>query len=139
LKVRHSAICKAEIVIPHTKSPGQKTPRTGARTLPGQKAPRTRRREERKGKQVEKKREEISKMILDYLRKNPDAGDTLEGISRWWLNCKVDSSVDEVSDTLEILIKEGFLKKQMINGDNPIYKICKKDYSGGETRSTSKK
>ncbi len=32
---------------------------------------------------MNKKQEEISKMILDYLRKNPDAGDTLEGISKW--------------------------------------------------------
>lgn len=24
-------------------------------------------------------------MILDYLRKNPNAADTLEGIAQWWL------------------------------------------------------
>jgi hypothetical protein len=28
----------------------------------------------------------VSRMILDYLRKNPDAGDNLEGITRFWLN-----------------------------------------------------
>jgi hypothetical protein len=75
---------------------------------------------------VEKKRDEISKMILDYLHKNPDAGDTLKGISRWWLNFKkVDSSVDEVTSTLEILIKEGLVRRQVVNSGEPIYSVCK--------------
>lgn len=66
-------------------------------------------------------------MILDYLRKNPDAGDTLEGITRWWLHSeKIESLVDDVSIALESLIKEGIIERQMINGDNPIYRICKK-------------
>ncbi len=66
-------------------------------------------------------------MILNYLRKNPNAGDTLEGISRWWLNHeKIDVTVDVVSEILEILLKEGKIERQLINGDNPIYKICMK-------------
>jgi len=28
---------------------------------------------------------ETAQLILDYLRKNPDAQDTLEGIVQWWL------------------------------------------------------
>ncbi len=65
-------------------------------------------------------------MILNYLRKNPNAGDTLEGISRWWLNLdKIEITVDEVSSVLEALIKEHKVKRQVINGDNPTYKICK--------------
>ena len=31
------------------------------------------------------KEEEIRGRILDYLLKNPDAGGTLEDISKWWL------------------------------------------------------
>ena len=30
------------------------------------------------------KREKIKKSILNYLKQNPDAGDTLEGITKWW-------------------------------------------------------
>lgn len=72
-------------------------------------------------------KEDIARMILDYLRKNPDAGDTLEGITRWWLHSeKIESLVDDVSIALESLIKEGIIERQMINGDNPIYRICKK-------------
>jgi hypothetical protein len=32
-----------------------------------------------------KKQEEISKVTLDYLLKHPNADDTLEGITKWWL------------------------------------------------------
>ncbi len=65
-------------------------------------------------------------MILNYLRKNPDAGDTLEGISKWWLEYeKIDLAMEEVAVVLEKLIKEGKVKRQIINEDNPIYKICK--------------
>ncbi len=65
-------------------------------------------------------------MILNYLRKNPDAGDTLEGISKWWLEYeRIDLAMEEVAVVLEKLIKEGKVKRQVINEDNPIYKICK--------------
>ncbi len=61
-------------------------------------------------------------MILDYLHKNPNAGDTLEGISRWWLEYeKIDFTVEEVAVVLEKLIKEGKVKRQFVHGKNPIY------------------
>ncbi|GJQ57406.1 MAG: hypothetical protein D8M57_19015 [Candidatus Scalindua sp. AMX11] len=76
---------------------------------------------------MNEKQEEISKIIVDYIRKHPDARDTLEGITRWWLHLeKIESSVDDVSIVLERLIKEGVIERQEINGDDPIYKICKK-------------
>lgn len=75
---------------------------------------------------MNKNQEEISKMILDHLRKNPDADDNLEGISKWWLNVeKIDVSVDEVSSALECLIKKGVVSKQVTKDNQPIYKICK--------------
>ena len=55
---------------------------------------------ERKGK------EELSEKILNYLRKHPNAEDTVEGITRWWLEFeKVDSLVDDVSEVLELLLR----------------------------------
>jgi hypothetical protein len=49
-------------------------------------------------------------MILNYLRRHPDAGDTLEGITRWWLECKsIDNNVDEIAEVLEVLTKQGIL------------------------------
>ncbi len=63
-------------------------------------------------------------MIFDYLRQNPHAGDTLEGISRWWVELmKIDSSTNEVAKALDCLIQKGLVKRLVINGDNTIYKI----------------
>ena len=76
---------------------------------------------------MNEKQEEIARIIVDYIRKHPDASDTLEGITRWWLHLeKIESSVNDVSFALESLIKEGVIERQVINGDNPIYKICEK-------------
>ncbi len=76
---------------------------------------------------VNAKQGEISRAIVDYIHKHPDARDTLVGITRWWLHLeKIESSVSDVSVALETLIKEGVIERQLINGDNPVYRICKK-------------
>ncbi len=75
---------------------------------------------------MNEKKDDIDRVILDYLRKNIEAGDTLEEISKWWLNLvKIEITVNEVSSDLETLIKECKVKRQVINGGNLIYKICK--------------
>ncbi len=72
-------------------------------------------------------RRDIARKILDYLRKNPDAGDTLEGISRWWVqNECVEQSVDTVAGALETLIMRGLVRKEDIKGGSPLFKICRK-------------
>ncbi len=64
-------------------------------------------------------------MILNYLRKNPNAGDTLEGMSKWLLDFeKFDIKVDEVLEILETLMREGKVERQVIDGGNPVYRIC---------------
>ncbi|MDR4505824.1 MAG: hypothetical protein MRK01_13715 [Candidatus Scalindua sp.] len=76
---------------------------------------------------MNKKQEEIARIIVDYIRKHPDARDTLEGIARWWLHLeKIESSVDDVSIALESLIKEGVIERQLKDGYKPIYRIIKK-------------
>ncbi|MDO8127715.1 MAG: hypothetical protein Q6359_10885 [Candidatus Brocadiales bacterium] len=75
---------------------------------------------------MNEKQEEIYKKILDHLLKNPEAGDTLEGISRWWVQSEcVEQSVDKVADVLERLLKEGLIEKQEVKGSSPLYKVCK--------------
>ena len=67
-------------------------------------------------------------MILSYLNKYPKAGDTLEGISRWWLEYeKIDSTMEEVAGVLEKLIKEGKVKRHVIHGKKPIYMLAKEE------------
>lgn len=76
---------------------------------------------------MNEKQEEISRMILDYIGKHPDARDTLEGITRWWLHLeKIESSVDDVSIALESLIQKGIIERQLSKGDVPVYEIRKK-------------
>ena len=56
---------------------------------------------------MENKTEKISRMILDYLRRNPHAGDTLEGITEWWMNVqRIEFSTKEVAETLENLVEQ---------------------------------
>lgn len=76
---------------------------------------------------MNEKQEDISRIIVDYIRKHPDASDTLVGITRWWLHLeKIESSVSDVSIALEDLIKEGVIERQLIGGDKPIYRISHK-------------
>lgn len=73
---------------------------------------------------MDKKQEEISKTILNYLRKNPDAGDTLEGISKWWFNLeRIETSVDEVACIVEMLIDKGLIKKVKHNNSSLNYYV----------------
>ena len=66
---------------------------------------------------VYRKQEEIEEMIMSYLQKHPDAGDTLEGITRWWLELeRIDQSGDEVATAIESLVKKGSLKKFKCQG-----------------------
>lgn len=76
---------------------------------------------------MKNKKEEIAEKILAYLEKNPKGGDTLEGISGWWLeSIKINKSVDEVSQAIECLVKKGLVVRSEVKGGRPIYKIGKK-------------
>jgi Fe2+ or Zn2+ uptake regulation protein len=70
--------------------------------------------------------EEISRKILDYLRKNPDTADTLEGITEWWIESeRVDYAVDEVAEILEVLLDKGLLIKTKYKNGSVVYKLAK--------------
>ena len=73
---------------------------------------------------VDNKKSETEETILTYLKKNPDAGDTLEGISRWWLeSIKINKSVDDVAQALEGLVKKGIVAKSGVKTETSVYKI----------------
>lgn len=70
------------------------------------------------------KEERTPEMILNYLRKNPNAGDTVEGISRWWLEIeRIDNTVDDVMKALESLLQEGSIKEHRSRGGGTIYRV----------------
>jgi hypothetical protein len=48
----------------------------------------------------------IAEQIVHYLRMHPKAGDTLEGIARWWLASEqIDASVRDTAAALETLVQ----------------------------------
>ena len=66
--------------------------------------------------------EDIVRKLHDYLNRNPNAADTLEGICKWWIQFEcIEQSVDKVSAALEILVAKGLLRKQQVAGSSTLY------------------
>ncbi|MFQ5520188.1 MAG: hypothetical protein ACE5FK_02220 [Candidatus Methylomirabilia bacterium] len=56
---------------------------------------------------------EMARDILRYLVRHPEAEDTLEGITRWWLEReRIERTVDEVHESLQLLVTRGLLMEQ---------------------------
>jgi hypothetical protein len=68
--------------------------------------------------------EYISNLVLDYLKKRPESGDTLRGIAEMWLEyAKVEAAVRDISLVLDSLVEQGRLRViQNTSGIN-IYKL----------------
>jgi Fe2+ or Zn2+ uptake regulation protein len=65
---------------------------------------------------------DLAGQIMEYLQGHPDAEDTLEGITRWWLMARrVDHSVAEVRKALEKLKAEGRVVQREIGGGPSLY------------------
>lgn len=72
----------------------------------------------------EQKAEVLAQDILRYLERNPQAGDTLEGIAQWWLAQQfIDRLVDDVADALESLVRKGSVETHSPRSGSTIYKI----------------
>lgn len=70
--------------------------------------------------------DEVARRIIDYLSKHPDAGDTLEGIAKWWLGLeRIDESVEDVSKVIEDLIKSGLIKKKILEAERHIIRLVR--------------
>jgi hypothetical protein len=68
----------------------------------------------------------LSQRIISYLKKHPEAGDTLEGIVTWWLEQeRIDRVVDDVAEVLRSLEKKGTVQAHRTQTGTTIYKIKK--------------
>ncbi|MBI5216823.1 MAG: hypothetical protein HY960_13810 [Ignavibacteriae bacterium] len=66
--------------------------------------------------------DEITKAILGYLLKHPDAGDTLEGIAEWWITQEmVEMRKEQITETIQELCKEGLLVEKDLGNERKIY------------------
>jgi len=55
-------------------------------------------------------KKDISQEILEYLFKHPDASDTLEGITEWWLlSQRIRYEMKRVKAAISNLTKDGWL------------------------------
>lgn len=71
---------------------------------------------------------ELSHLIINYLKRNPDACDNLEGIAGWWLQFeRIEYTVDEVLSVLDDLVNRGLIVRQEVKGAGSCYRVVKKD------------
>jgi hypothetical protein len=71
---------------------------------------------------TEKLIQELASSIKNYLTQRPDAADTLEGITRWWIGgSSPDASPELVAAALEVLIREGVVSKVSV-GERLLYR-----------------
>jgi len=60
----------------------------------------------------ERRRSRVAQAILDYLRKHPEAQDTLAGITEWWLpEQEVKSRTATVKEALDELVEAGLISE----------------------------
>ena len=80
-----------------------------------------------KVRMIFRKRESVEKMILAYLEQHPDAVDTIEGITSFWMQRQnAEIAIAKVSHTLKKLAKKGRIKVfQSLDGT--IYYKLKRD------------
>jgi hypothetical protein len=65
----------------------------------------------------------LAEEISNYLCKNPDAGDTPEGIKTWWLEPgESEPRVENITAAMEILVKKGLVRKRQLHGGDVLYK-----------------
>lgn len=61
--------------------------------------------------------QQIARAILRYLDANPEAQDTVEGISQWWVRKEwVQRKVDEVENAIRLLKGKGFILEEPNTG-----------------------
>jgi hypothetical protein len=62
--------------------------------------------------------------ILDYLTRHPDAQDTIDGILHWWvLDSCIRSWGPKITDTVALLVEQGFLEKKPSADGHVFYRV----------------
>ena len=65
---------------------------------------------------------ELWRLIVDYLLKHPEAGDTLEGIACWWIGrVRIETDVDRVAGVVQTLVSGKFLIERDAGEGRKIY------------------
>lgn len=68
--------------------------------------------------------DEVAQLIYDYLQANAEAGDTLEGIVKWWiLGQRINESMVVVQKALEKLKADGIIIERQSADQQTIYAV----------------
>lgn len=64
----------------------------------------------------------IAREILAYLRDHPLSGDTVEGVSKWWLmQQRINESVNSIQQVLSHLERAGLIYERTMPGGRTLY------------------
>lgn len=84
----------------------------------------------------ERRRSRVAKAILDYLRKHPEAQDTLAGIDQWWLPRQdVKSRTATIKEALNELVTAGLISEHEGKDAQISYRLTKPGLEIRRTRS----
>ena len=73
----------------------------------------------------------LARAILQYLSRHPEAKDTREGISTWWLQGQqIEQTVHELSKALDFLVARDFIVESRGPDLRPYYKINQQQLEG---------
>lgn len=68
--------------------------------------------------------DQVTRDVLSYFLRNPQAADSVEGVARWrLLNEIVHRRVDETQQALAWLVEAGFLTESALTGVEPVYRL----------------
>jgi hypothetical protein len=69
---------------------------------------------------------EIEDAMMNYLRKHPDAADTLDGIVAWWLPLQRFETIKvRVESALAHLVEKGLLNREQLPDGSQLYALKK--------------
>lgn len=64
----------------------------------------------------------LARRIAAYLSKHPDAADSAEGISRWWLSqMRIDANGGSVQHALDLLVEQGAIARRVLPDRSCVY------------------
>lgn len=66
----------------------------------------------------------LRREIIRYLQKNPNAGDSLNGVMNWWIpSAYKKNNVAKIEQVLEQLITEGLVRKTSLVDGSILYRL----------------
>ena len=66
--------------------------------------------------------QKLAREILSYLREHPHSGDSVEGISRWWvMRQRISESIYAVQQVLEYLLRVGLISERRMADGGSVY------------------